>query len=424
MERKLSRRLASSPGLLLPHLVNSAGKVLTRGPAVVLRQFRKRRLRAGFLRGQASHSRNLDYEETDPEIVEYGRVARAQHIEANRLKHAGRGYRVLMFQPDSITAEIWFRDLQQCMQHAGIECRVLGPGVRSADVNRAFEEFQPNIFISTEAASSLRAIDLDFIRSYKRRHGCLRLFIPVWHADSPRAHVPPGRSTPAIDEWRRQLCCKGLTADAHFSIFEPEFHDIFSRDRRGPAIEYVAIPQGCNPFIDRPVSAVKLHDYIMVTSMTDERVEVSYRFLRPIVARYRGVWGGAHWGFGVEDGIQPAQMPLLYAQTRIALSPLVGFVYHYSAEITHRVFATAACGVFQITMPTKITNRFFTEDELVQAATPGEFSRLFDHYVRRPQERNKAALAALRRVYAGHTCFDRVDTLVSHCDSWRRRGLF
>jgi hypothetical protein len=246
----------------------------------------------------------------------------------------------------------------------------------------------------------------------------------VWHAQVPRDNVPSGRSTPAEDAWRRRLRRNGLLADAHFSIFEPEFHERFSRDPAAPAVEYIVVPQGCNPFADYPVLAPKRFDYLMATSMTDERVEVSYRFLRPILAGYRGLWAGARWGFGAEQGIAPAQMPLHYAQTRVALSPLVGFVHQYAAEVTHRVYAAAACGAFQITMPTPITHRYFTRDELVQAESPAEYARLFAHYVDRPEERNVIALAALRRVYGEHTCLHRVDKLVSHWNEWRRRGMF
>ncbi len=100
-----------------------------------------------------------------------------------------------MFQPSSLTAEIWFGDLARCMQHAGIESRVLPPDMATAAINGAFEEFRPNVFIATESTQSLRVIDLPFVERYKRSRGCLRLFIPVWHARSPRKHVPSGRST-------------------------------------------------------------------------------------------------------------------------------------------------------------------------------------------------------------------------------------
>jgi hypothetical protein len=329
-----------------------------------------------------------------------------------------------MFQPNSITAQIWFGDLAHCMRHAGVDSLVLPSNATTAEINGAFETFQPNVFISTEATQSLGVIDLEFVERYKRAKGCLRLFIPVWHARAPREHVVIGHATPEEDGWRRRIRARGLGADAHFSIFEPEFHERFSRDPESPPIDYVAIPQACNPFTDYPIAAARQYDYMMATSMTEERVDVTYRYLRPILARYRGLWAGARWGFGNETGIPPEQMALCYAQTRVALSPLVGFVHHHAAEVTHRVYAAAACGTFQLTTRTSITHRFFRPDELVQARSPEEFARLFDHYVDRPGERNAIAMAALRRVYSEHTCFHRIDTLLTHLDRWRRGGLF
>jgi hypothetical protein len=406
-----------------PRFFRLAAKVCRRGPSATMRIWRKHLLNSDYRRGSAAPARAAA-EEADPAIVLAGHALRRQLLASNECKHAPGAYRVLMLRERSITAEIWFGDLQRCMQHAGIECLVLPPATPAADVNAAFETFMPNVFIATELTPTLRALDLDFITRFKRDHGCLRLFIPVWHSKSPTDHVPPGRSTPREDEWRRHLRRTGQLADAHFSIFEPEFHERFSRDADGPAVEHVTIPQACNPFTDYPVAAVKRHDYMMVATMTDDRVEVSHRYLRPILGRYRGLWAGPRWGFGVEEGIAPAQMPTHYAEARIVLNPLVGFVHHHAAEVTHRVYATAGCGAFQLTLATPITNRYFGPDELVQAASPAEYSRLFDHYVERPLERNFIALAALRRVYREHTVFHRLDKLVGHWEGWRRQGLF
>ena len=406
-----------------PQFVRFAVKLYKRGPAASLRICRLRVLNASYRRGALASARKIA-EEPEPAIVDTGRVLRQQLLAANHRKHAPSGYRVLIMREPSITADIWFGDLQRCMQHAGIECLALPPDTSTAGINAAFEMFQPNVFIATEATRTLRILDLQFIQRYKKSQGCLRLFIPVWHSNGPTVQVPGVRSTPAEDEWRRRLRWSGLSADAHFSIFEQEFHEQFSLDRQGPLVDYVTVPQGCNPMTDYPIAAARRFDYMMATTMTDERVAVSYHYLRPILRRYRGLWAGARWGFGQEQGIAPGHMPLHYAQTRIALSPLVGFVHLYGAEVTHRVYATAACGTFQLTMPTPITSRYFSEDELVRAASPAEYARLFDHYVGRPLERNAIALTALRRVYGEHTVFHRIDKLVSHWDGWRRRGLF
>jgi hypothetical protein len=395
-------------------------RLWSRGPAVATRQWRRHFLHAAYRRGSKSPEA---IEAFDPAIVATGQALQTALIALNANKHRAAGYRVLMLRPGSITAEIWFGDLARCMRHAGIDCQVLPPGAQTAEITAAIESLQPNVLIAVETPKVLQTLDLEFLQAHKRAHGCLRHFIPVWHAAAPRTHAPDAQHTLAQDEERRRLRAQGLTVDAYFSLFEPEFHERFSHDRRGPAIDHETIPQGFNPFTDYPLPADRCYDYFMASSMSEERVEVAYRYLRPILRRHRGVWAGPQWGFGTHS-IAPVDMPLHYARTRIALSPLVGFVQIYGAEVTHRVYAAAACGTFQLTMPTPITHRYFTSEELVQAATPEDYSQLFDYYLERPQERNAIALAALRRAYGEHSCFHRVDKLVSHWDNWRRRGLF
>ena len=383
-----------------------------------IQKWRKRALREAYAVGSSNGARKAFAEEADPAIVATGRTLRAQSLAANEGKHAAAGFRVLMVHPSGITADFWFGDLAQCMRHAGIDCRVLPHDAATDAINAEFESLQPNVFIAMEAPAVLQSLDLPFIQRYKREKGCLRMFIPVW-----RSNAPGGYPTPGHDDWRRRLRAGGLTADTYFSIFEPEFHERFSHDPSGPAVDYAPVPMACNPFTDYPIDVSKRHDYFMATSLTPERLEVSYRFLRPIVRRYQGLWAGPHWGFGTAS-IPPAEMPLQYASSRIALSPLVGFVHRYGAELTHRVYAAAGCGAFQLTMPTEITARYFNHNELVQAGSPEEYVRLFDHYVDRPLERNVIALAALRRAYGEHTCFHRIDRLVSCWERWRRQGLF
>jgi hypothetical protein len=415
--------IAPPPAQLHERLARRAAWLCNRVPAYPLRHWRLDRLRASYERGRSNPVRDLPDEEADPKIVEAGRQLREALLAANAGKHADAGFRVLMLRPSSITAEIWFGDLQRCMEFAGIGCRVLSPGSSTAEINSAFEAFTPNVFVAVETLEALQTIDLHFVRRYKRDQGCLRLFVPVWHSKAPRTEVFGGRSTPEQDLWRRHLRSNGYGADAHFTHFQQRFHELFSRDANGPVVECVTIAQACNPFTDYPIATIKRHAYCAATTVTDERVAVSYRFLRSILGRYRGYWAGQRWGFG-EGAVSPADMARHYAQARIALGPLAGFVQKFSAEVTHRVYAAAACGTFQLTTTTPIAGRYFRPEELVQASSPAEFVRLFDYYVDRPAERNAIALAALHRVYGEHTCFHRVDTLVSHWERWRRQGLF
>ncbi len=418
MSRRAKASREPAPPYPTPRIVRAAIRRIRRIPFYPRTRLRRWLLRGAYNKGWAARARDLPDENPDAAIVEEGRLLRQRALDANRGRYAGSPYRVLLLRPGSITAEIWFGGLSSCMQHAGIPCHVLPPTSTAADVNECLETFRPNVFVAVEATTTLRSLDLAFLRDYKQRHGCLRMLIPVFHSG-----VPGGFSTPREDEWRRSLRARELTADTHFSIFEPEFHDRFVRDRAGPLTEYAAVPQACNPFTDRPLPEPKVYDYFMATSLTDDRLEVTSRFVQPIMKRYRGLWAGRGWGFG-RSHVAPAQMANYYSRTRIALSPLAGFVPRYGAELTHRVYAAAACGAFQLTMPTAITGRYFEPDELIQGGSPEEYEALFAHFVDHPDERNAVALRALRRAYGSHTWFHRLDELVGHWNDWQRRGLF
>jgi hypothetical protein len=382
------------------------------------RTVKKYRLRSAYLQGNSGHSRRAQREAADEGIVNAGTELRESVLAANRNKYATLGFRVLMIHPGSITADVWFGGLSQCMRHAGIDCRVVLASATQAEINDQIDELAPNVVISTDTTQTLQRLDLRYLLAHKRNKGCLRLFVPIGHSA-----MPGGTSTPAEDRWRWSLRNRGMTADAYFSIFEADFYERFVRDPTGPEIDFITVPQACNPFVDYPRDEEKRADYFMATTLSPERLDVTYRYIRPIMQRYQGIWAGPRWGFGL-NLIPVDEMPTFYARARVSLSPLVGFVQKHSAELTLRVYATAACGAFQITMPTACTHKYFEPDELIQAGSPQAYMRTFQHFVDRPQERTDVALRALRRTYSEHTCFNRIDQLVGHWRELESRGLF
>ena len=50
-----------------------------------------------------------------------------------------------------------------------------------------------------------------------------------------------------------------------------------------------------------------------------------------------------------------------------------------------------------------------------------EFVRLFEHFVNRPDERSRIAEQALVELYAGHTVFHRIDSLLEELASLESR---
>ena len=365
-------------------------------------------LKAAYNQGRLRNAQGT-IEPADLCLVETGQVLRRNILEQCVSKYKNSGYRILFQMPTVGVGVIWFNDLRQCLDHTGIPCAIVQRG--DAHFQEKWEEFRPNVFISMDLPEVLKSLDFDYINQYKKKHGCLRLFTP-----GAKHHFPKsGLSTE--DQWRLELACSGQSVDAYFSMMAPEFFSQHLAEWEQAGFKYLTLPNACNPIDHYPLPENKDLDYFMATSHGIERVEITWQYLKPIFKRYYGLWaGGSRWGFGI-DFIPSEQMPSFYARTRIAPNPLMPYLIQYPMEICDRTFSAAACGIFQITNWTPVTDRFFTTDELTQVRTPVEFLQTFEYYIKRPEERNTIALKTLQRVFSQHTYFHRIDMLVSFLDT-------
>jgi hypothetical protein len=337
-------------------------------------------------------------------ILSTGRQLRDQSLQFFQQKYKGLNYRLLFQIPDQGIGVIWFQDLMQCLTHCGLA--VESVSMRDPEFHQKWEAFRPNVFISMDTLEVLRSLDLDYIQAYKKKNGLIRLFTPI----NPYRFPKPGLSSE--DHWRLDLAQAGKSVDAYFSMMQETFFERFCSDWHQAGFLYLCLPFGCNPFIHYPRNAEKTYDYFMATSFGYERAKLTYQFILPIFRKHAGLWAGPQWKFGM--GPLPAvDVPSYYAQSKIVLNPLAGFIKKYPAEITERAFSATACGAFQITEPTPITEEFFRSDELIQAENADDFQRLFEYYLLHADERNEIVLKGMQHVYAQHTYFHRIEKLLT-----------
>ena len=109
------------------------------------------------------------------------------------------------------------------------------------------DEFCPNVVITLDHNDSLRFIDLAALQNHKKKHGCLRLFIPT------RVDLLNAKSILAAqDEARLQLAKSGKIADAYCSLYDTAIFTSFYGEWAEAGFPYLSIPQACNPFEDHP----------------------------------------------------------------------------------------------------------------------------------------------------------------------------
>jgi hypothetical protein len=352
---------------------------------------------------QKTHPEQSATEPACEKILTSGKQLRDQSLQNYQQKHKSLHYRCLFQLPNAGVGILWFQDLMQCLAHCGLAVE----SIKVADPTfyQKWETFQPDIFISMDSSSVLKSLDLDFIQTYKKRHGLIRLFTPINSCRFPK----PGLSRE--DSWRLELAKSGKTVDAYFSMMKESFFERFCQDWHQVGFPYLCLPFGCNPFIHYPHCGSKSYDYFMATCFGFERVQLTFQYLLPIFRAYKGLWAGPDWRFGLGPLSAP-EMPKYYAQSKIVLNPLARFIIQYPAEITERAFTATACGAFQITEQTPITNEFFQADELTQARNSHDFLSLFEYYLLHAEERNAITLKGLYRVYSEHTYFHRIEKLL------------
>ncbi len=365
----------------------------------------RRMLAALYARGARRAS---PAERTDPSLIELGTALRRACLEEREREHAASKWRILLCTPPSLAADVWFSDLASGMRHTGLPSYQL-PSLSRVDA-ALLDELRPNVVLALDSDRALDCIDLDALAAHKRKHGCLRLFIPTRYV-----HLAFGGALTDGDRRRLQRAIDGRGADAFVSLYEPEFFPLAHRAWVDAGFTYVSLPQSGNPIDDYPREGLRTCDYFYASAATSERFTQTWSELRSVLWHYRGDWAGEGWGFG-SPVVPFAEMPDRYARARIALAPLLRSLRSQPLELTHRVFEAAACGAFQLTTLSPITRRFFSPDALVAARDGDEFVAMFARYVGDRAARERHAMQALRELYAAHTVFHRISAFLDALD--------
>jgi len=389
-------RLRTAAARMLRHLGNRVKHLSAEPPRLALRI-------AHNTTARSLTRSSLPVEIVNDSVLTLGLELRDRVIAEYLGKYSNTAFRILISRPQNGVGAVWFADLTACLQHVGIAVMLVD--AHDPTFRDKWQRFHPNVFIAIDSTETLAALDLVFIAEYKKEHGCLRLLTPT------TTHRFPLSGCSSEDRTRLALATSGMSADAYFSMMEPEFFQLFFVDWLQRGFKYFAIPCAANPFRHFPVRASKDLDYLVVTSCNPEKVRVSHDFLLPIVKHYYGIWAGTDWGFGMGP-LVGGTLNYYYARARIAPAPLVRSLREFPCEVSERAFSGPACGGFMLTNPTPVTSRFFEPTELALSPSPREFVDAFGYYARRPDDRTGFVIRGMTRVFTQHTYFHRIDRLV------------
>ena len=356
-----------------------------------------------YAEGRAPGGSRLPRESADPEVVDLGSRLRDEVLHAFKDKHESAGERVLFCLPYPPRASWWYGALSDALRHVGIPCT----GVTHDDpaLGLKAEMFRPTLVLVADPGAYHDSPVARALAGLRRSSRCLILLNPA----------PPARSDDGLlsapDRERLEADLSGVSIDGHFSLFAAEWHAERFAEWEAAGFPYLEVPLAFDPLVHHPVAAEKDLDYFMVASLEPHRPATAHEYLAPLMRRFFGLWAGPGWPFGA-GRLAQEDTPGYYARARIAPNPLRPGLVAHPADLTQRTFAATACGAFVLTLKTPITERFFAADELIAVEGAPAFGAAFDHFVSRPAERNAVVARGLRRVFAEHTYFHRIDALV------------
>ena len=351
--------------------------------------------------------RGDELEYSEPLVTEGQRLAR-ELVAAYDGKHAASGLRILLYVPPFGAGNVWLSDLAACLRHSGVAVETLAglePGWRDK-----LETFAPNVFMSHDMPDVLRFYDPDVVADYKKRHGLFRFY-----AASNQGGMPPHVRLRPSDAWRLDLYRRGLSADVLFSHMHDDYVDLFLPAWRAAGVEYVSLPMAVNPMSLEPQVAAKDLDWALVSNNADggARAWLTERYMSGMLSSYRGVLAGAGWGAAAPP-LRHEEVPALMARARISPNPRRDWARQYRLDVGVKSFEAPALGCFVLESKLALLPQFFADDEVVSAADEREFMDKFHYYLVHVEERYAYLGRGMRRVFADHTYFQRVDELVDY----------
>lgn len=370
----------------------------------------ERELAAAYEAGRARGASSLAPEEVDASLVAEGVRLRHELLAARKDSLAGRGEAVFFCVPGG-PGDSWFGDLRDALVHCGVPCAWSVPGDPALGVK--LEVVRPTLVLAPAVSRYTDSPGRRAVDAWARASGAVRVTLVLAPPAAADGAVPaPAAGSPApgsIDG----------SSDAHVAWFDARsWPDGYAAGAAAGA-PVLHLPAAANPFTHRPLAGARDLDFFMVAAREADRVAVAHAYLRRIFREGFGLWAGPGWSFG-EGPIAAAETPAFYARARIALNPLHRMLVAGPLEISQRTFAAGACGAFVLTDRTPVTGDFFAADELVAVDSAGAFGEAFDHYGRRPREREAVARRTMRRVFAEHTYLHRAGRLLTFVAEVRR----
>jgi hypothetical protein len=292
-----------------------------------------------------------------------------------------------------------FKNLLDSLIYIGIEAKSIEVGINIKDV---FEEFKPNVFISSDNKQYIKRIDWDYINHYKRTK-TLKVGLT--------ASIEAYGNTSLINrlKWAKQN-----NINFYYSFRSQEY--LKNRKDYKAFYDYgydiITVEFGANPLLYFPIPSIKKDlDYVFLASSNSDKQKRYLEWLPNIVNKYSGFIDGPGWKKIIRWASQPTHK-FIYARAKIGINLHIDDSIDWASELNERTYILAACGVPQLVDNAKLLAKRFSDKSLFQAKNSNEYLELFQYMLENEKECENKAINALEIVYSKYTTLHRSEKFI------------
>lgn len=289
-----------------------------------------------------------------------------------------------------------FTNFAESFEFIGIPARIFG---WHDDTKQIFNDFKPNIFISSDHIKYLERIDWDAIKQYRVNN---KLNIGLTASLEEYGNSPISERL----DWTKKHNIDFFYSfrDSDYAHTRKEYKPFFET-----GYKILFMPFGANISHYYPIPNIKKDiDYAFLASINKHKAKRYVEYILPIASKRAGLIDGPGWNKIGDFNFNKDRDRYVYARSKVGLNIHLEEQINTACEVNERTFQLAACGIPQITDDAKLLPKLFSENALFIAKNQSEYEDYFKEIINNPDIGAKRALTAQTEVFERHTTFHRV----------------
>ncbi len=302
------------------------------------------------------------------------------------------------------------------------------------DQKTLFENFEPDIFVTSLHSYNLKYLDLELLKKARRKGVKVFVSMPFWRSPLSKLRV---NEAPSLRENSAHvnLIKTREYGDVYYNVCEPEDFRMEGFEKE-TGYKHTTMPLAANKLLHFHEFSEKFKsDISFLGTYLPDKKEFMEERLFPLKKKYNlklfgqdwttyqrmiGIAkkGGQYFNIPILKGIQKAKLQLederrIYSTATISLNIHEEYQRKYGGDANARTFVIPICEGFEITDDVASIRKYFEEDkEIVIAKDKGDWFDKIDYYIKNPEKRLPIIKAGKEKVLREHTYHNRVDKFV------------